>query len=62
MSEKLLLKPKETAAMLSLSERKLWSLTNGRQIPCVRIGKAVRYDVNDLRAWIEQQKVPALAC
>lgn len=64
MSEqkKLLVKAPEAAAMLSLGKSKLWSMTVGRQIPCVRIGKAVRYSVADLEAWIEQQKVPALAC
>jgi len=62
MSEQLLLKPAEAAKALSISESKLWSMTAGREIPCVRIGKAVRYDVEDLRAWIEQHKQPALAC
>lgn len=60
MSEQLLLKPAEAAKALSISTRKLWSMTAGREIPCVRIGKAVRYDPADLRAWIESQKM--LAC
>jgi excisionase family DNA binding protein len=61
MSEQLLLKPADAAKALAISARKLWSLTAGREIPCVRIGKAVRYDPADLRAWIEQQKIPACA-
>jgi excisionase family DNA binding protein len=60
-TEPLLLKATEAAKTLSISARKLWSLTAGRQIPHVRIGKAVRYDVSDLRAWIESQKIEALA-
>lgn len=51
-----LLRPREAAAMLALSPRKLWELTNRKLIPCVRIGRAVRYDVRDLVAWIEDQK------
>jgi excisionase family DNA binding protein len=58
----LLLRPKEAAKALAISDRKLWSLTAGREIPCVRIGKSVRYDPADLRTWIDSQKVPAIAC
>lgn len=61
MIEPLLLKPADAARALSLSPRKLWSLTAGGEIPCVRIGKAVRYDLADLRAWIERQKIQSCA-
>jgi len=61
MSEQLLLKPAEAAKAMAISERKLWSLTAGREIPCVRIGKAVRYSPDDLRAYIERQKIPSCA-
>ena len=60
-TKKLLVKPPEAAAMLELSARKLWSLTAGREIPHLRIGKAVRYAVADLEAWIDSQKIPARA-
>ena len=52
----LLLSAKDAAQALSLSPRKLWSLTAGGKIPVVRIGRAVRYDLNDLREWIESCK------
>ena len=58
----LLLKPADAAKALSISESKLWSMTAGREIPCVRIGRAVRYDPADLRAWIDSQKQWTLAC
>ena len=51
-----LLKPKEAAAVLAISERTLWTLTDDGVIPSVRIGRSVRYDVADLRRWIGQQK------
>ena len=57
MTEQLLLKPAEAAKALAISARKLWSLTAGREIPHVPIGRAVRYDVSDLRAWIESKKI-----
>ncbi len=44
---------REAARMLSISERTMW----GSTIPKVRIGKrGVRYDVQDLFAWIAIQK------
>ena len=52
----LLVKPAQAAAMLAISPRKLWSLTNCGEIPCVRIGTAVRYSPADLEAWIAEQK------
>lgn len=52
----LLVKPPEAARLLSISPRKLWELTNCGEIPCVRIGAAVRYSLSDLEAWIQSQK------
>lgn len=51
-----LLRAREAAEMLAVSPRKLWELTNRGLVPCVRIGRAVRYDVRDLAAWIDEQK------
>ena len=40
------------AAMLALGARTLWSNTNCRAIPSRKIGRAVRYCPNELRAWV----------
>ena len=53
---RLLLRSTEAAQRLALSPRKLWSLTASRQIPCVRVGRCVRYDPRDLQTWVDQQK------
>lgn len=53
---RLLLKPKEAAEALAVSERTLWQLTKDRIIPCVRIGRAVRYDLAQLQGWIANQR------
>jgi excisionase family DNA binding protein len=53
---KLLLRPRDAAAALSISPRKLWAMTNAGEIPCVRFGKSLRYDPTDLREWIDSQK------
>lgn len=48
----LLLTTPEAARNLSVSPRKLWALTASGEIPCVRIGRAVRYSVNDLANFV----------
>lgn len=53
---RLLITPSEAAFALSISTRKLWSLTNAGQIPCVRLGRAVRYSPADLQDWIQRQR------
>ena len=52
----LLLTAEQAAHALTISPRKLWDLTDSGQLPCIRIGRAVRYDQADLEAWIAQQK------
>jgi hypothetical protein len=51
---RLLLTPNEAAAALRISPRLLWSRTKIGEIPCVRIGKAVRYAPNALQRFIDQ--------
>ena len=47
---------REAATALHVSERTLWALTKEGKIPCVRIGRAVRYDPEDIKRWIEKTK------
>ena len=47
---------KEAATLLAIGSRKLWELTNCGEIPHVRIGRAIRYDVADLEQWILLRK------
>ena len=51
-----LLTAQQAAKTLSISPRKLWGLTAASEIPHVRIGRCVRYSVDDLQRWVEQQK------
>jgi len=52
----------EAARQLSISERKLWELTNRREIPSLRIGRCVRYRVADLEAWTLKQVAASNTC
>jgi excisionase family DNA binding protein len=51
-----LLKPKEAAAYLAISERKLWQLTSDNKVPAVKYDRVVRYDIVDLDAFISRAK------
>lgn len=51
----LLLTPQQAAEALAISPRKLWGMTASGEIPHIRIGRSVRYPVDDLRRWIDAQ-------
>ena len=53
--EPLLLTPKEAAKALNICERTLYGLTKAGELPVVRIGRAVRYNVQDLKDFIEKK-------
>lgn len=52
---RLLMDAHDTAKALSISERKLWELTDRGEIPCVRIGRRVLYSPQTLQRWIDGQ-------
>jgi excisionase family DNA binding protein len=52
----LLVKPDEAAKLLSISSRTLWTLTREGIVPCVRLGKSVRYSLDTLRAMVAQRE------
>jgi excisionase family DNA binding protein len=51
-----LLRPREAAKMMTVSERTLWKLVTSCEIPCVRIGRSVRYDPIAPRRWIDNSQ------
>ena len=51
-----LLTAKQAAAALALGRRKIWSLTASGELPCVRIGKAVRYVPDDLARFVADHR------
>jgi excisionase family DNA binding protein len=52
----LLVRPDEAAKLLAVSPRTLWSLTHAGVVPCVRLGKSVRYSMDTLRAIVAQRE------
>jgi len=51
-----LLTSSEVANILAVSERTLWKLTKAGDIPCVHIGRSVRYDSRSLDLWIRARE------
>jgi excisionase family DNA binding protein len=50
----LLLTPREAAKALAICERTLYALTKTGELPAVRMGRCVRYDLDALKAWIKK--------
>lgn len=51
--ERLLVDATAAARLLSVSVRTLANLTARSELPCVRIGRALRYSVDDLRRFVQ---------
>ena len=47
----LLLNCRDATRALAICERSLWSMTAGGEIPCVRLGRSVRYSISSLEAY-----------
>ena len=61
--EPLLLTEKQAARALNLCGKTVSTLRKSGELPCIRQGRAVRYDPADLRAWIAGKKESApIAC
>lgn len=53
-----LLTVKEAAEYLSMTKAAIYQKRHRKQIPVVRLGKALRFDIQALDAWIEAHKEP----
>ena len=56
VSETSLLRPREAAQWLRISERNLWTITQRGELSVVRFGRSVRYALSDLIAFAESHK------
>lgn len=48
----ILLDARQAAESLAISPRKLWAMTASGQVPCVRLGRSVRYSVEGLTRFV----------
>ena len=56
----MLIRPRDAAALLALCQRTLYTMTKAGLLPCVRVGKSLRYDPADLAAWVQRAKAGPL--
>jgi excisionase family DNA binding protein len=52
-----MLKPEEVAERLNVSLRFIRRLCHERRVPYTKVGKFVRFDADELEAWIAAQQV-----
>ena len=54
LSQRLLLRPEEVAAILGLGRSTIYELLRSGELSAVHIGRATRIPARDLHRWIEQ--------
>jgi excisionase family DNA binding protein len=47
---------REAAKILTVSDRTVHTLTKMGQIPSIRVGRALRYSVDDLREYVDSRR------
>lgn len=54
-----LLRPREAAELLAVSERKLWAMTHEESpgLPHVKFGRSIRYPLGELLVWINTRQI-----
>jgi excisionase family DNA binding protein len=55
--EKRLLTVTETAQLLGMSESFVYKLAESKEIPYLRLGRAVRFDLLQIDAWLRRHAV-----
>jgi len=51
---------KELSELLKVKEKTLYQWANLGQIPCIKLNRALRFDLDDIMAWIKScKKQPA---
>lgn len=56
METKRLLRVKEAAKYLAVSDRTIWSLTKDGKLPAVKFNRNVRYSIDDLQKFIDNAR------
>jgi excisionase family DNA binding protein len=58
-SNDVLLRPRDAAELLAVSERKLWAMTHEESpgLPHVKFGRSIRYPLGELLVWIKTRQI-----
>jgi excisionase family DNA binding protein len=60
MAGSMLLKVKDVARIMSISERAVYRLAEERKIPCIKWDRSVRFDPVDVAKFIEDNRREAI--
>lgn len=55
--EKRLLSVAEAAHLLGMSQSFLYKLAEAKAVPHIRLGRALRFDLNQIESWLRRQAV-----
>ena len=53
ISERLLVRPEEAAALLGVGRSTIYELMRSGELPVIHIGRAARIPLHDLQRWVE---------
>lgn len=56
-SEKRFIDVEELASYLDISKNTVYSWVNQRRIPCFKIGRLVKFDLNEIETWIKTKRL-----
>ena len=51
----------ELSQILQLSPKTIYQYTSNHTLPYVKIGSSVRFDIDDIKVWIDGKKVAPLS-
>jgi len=51
-----LLSTEQTSKILGVTIRTLFTITQRGDLPCIKVGRSVRYDTRDLESYLKQNK------
>ena len=54
-----LLSPQELSEVLSISIETVYAWTSQKRIPYIKMGRLVRFNMDEVNKWLERQKVEA---
>ena len=54
-----LLSPQELSDVLSISIETVYAWTSQKRIPYIKMGRLVRFNMDEVNKWLERQKVEA---
>ncbi len=46
----------ELASMLQVPKSWIYDRTRDGRIPCIKVGKYIRFDLNEVKSWLEKQQ------